>query len=64
MTEIRYTVKIDNETVAENMRREYALVLVKALFEEYWREAATNGLTITIIAQSSDTKECEKNAAN
>lgn len=64
MTEIRYTVKIDNETVAENMRREYALVLVKALFEEYWKEAATNGLTITIIAQSSDAKEYEKNATN
>ena len=64
MTEIRYTVKIDNETVAENMRREYALVLVKALFEEYWREAATNGLTIIIIAQSSDTKRCEENAVN
>ena len=64
MTEIRYTVKIDNETVAENMRREYALVLVKALFEEYWKEAATNGLTITIIAQSSDAKRCEENAVN
>jgi hypothetical protein len=56
MTEIRYTVKIDNEAVAENMRREYALVLVKALFDEYWREAAENGLTITIIAQSADVK--------
>lgn len=56
MTETRYTVKIDNETVAENMRREYALVLVKALFEEYWREAAENGLTITIIAKSADTE--------
>lgn len=54
MCEMRYTVKIDNEIVAGNMRREYALVLVKALFEEYWKEAATNGLTITIIAQSSD----------
>lgn len=64
MTEIRYTVKIDNETVAENMRREYALVLVKALFEEYWKEAATNGLTIIIIAQSSDAKRCEENAVN
>ena len=54
MCEMRYTVKIDNEIVAGNMRRDYALVLVKALFEEYWKEAATNGLTITIIAQSSD----------
>ena len=54
MCEMRYTVKIDNEIVAGNMRRDYAIVLVKALFEEYWKEAATNGLTITIIAQSSD----------
>ena len=38
MSEKKYYVTIDNHTIAENMTLEYALILIKAIFETYYRD--------------------------
>ena len=38
MSENKYYVTIDNRTIAENMTLEYALILVKAIFETYYND--------------------------
>ena len=38
MSENKYYVTIDNHTIAENMTLEYALILVKAIFETYYND--------------------------
>ena len=38
MSEKKYYVTIDNHTIAENMTLEYALILIKAIFETYYSD--------------------------
>jgi len=38
MIEIKYKVTINSKTVAENMDLETAIILVKALFNEYYSD--------------------------
>ena len=55
MGELRYNVVMENELIAENMRLEYAIVLAKALLEQYWQEAMNTGLTVTITTAGRKT---------
>ena len=56
MPETRYDVMMQGETVAENMRLEYATVLLKALFNEYFLDAAETELTVSLKARMAEGK--------
>lgn len=50
MFEQRYDVLMGNTTVVENVTLDIATLLVKALFEKYYKEASVCGMTISIKA--------------
>ena len=56
MNETKYEIFIDGKTVATNMDIDIAIILTKALFEEYYGES---GMSITI--QQMPTLEDEDN---
>ena len=51
MTQWLYTVKIDNERVANDMDLHNALILVEALFNKYFND---NSINITIERYSNE----------
>lgn len=59
MEETLYNILIDNEIIATNLRLDHAVIFIKALFQEYYAQAATIGLKITIEAIPSTT-DCNK----
>ena len=38
MDEKKYSIIVDNETVAQNVTLDYALIFVRAIFEKYFAE--------------------------
>ena len=50
MTEMKYDIYIDGDLIAENMELQYAILMLKALFETYYNETQA-GMEITIKAR-------------
>lgn len=56
MDEILYTIQVDINIVAENVRAEYVPVIIKGILLEYY---ADNRLEVRVIAQhSKEEKPC------
>lgn len=49
MYENKYSVTIDNNTIADNMSLEYALLLAKAVFIEYYCDTS---IAVAIVKMS------------
>ena len=52
MNEYKYTVLLDGEVVASNMSDRNAIILEKALLDEYWGETS---LCVTIVRKTVNT---------
>lgn len=50
MEEQRYGILLDGSIVAEDMPIDIALILAKAIFQEYHAQAAQMGMTVSIRA--------------
>lgn len=50
MAETKYDLYIDGDLVAENMELQYAMLMLKALFETYYNETQA-GMEITVKAR-------------
>ena len=52
-----YKVYIDNDTIAENMPLQFALILTKAIYSEFYAEPK---LRVTIEKMQLETEEVDK----
>lgn len=62
MSETLYSVYLDRDLVAREMRFEFALMMVKALFETYYQEANTVGLKVQMVAYPAKYEPGKENA--
>lgn len=55
-----YNVYVDNNAVAENMPLQFALILTKAIYAEFYAEPNLR-VTIEKIPNNTDVEEVDKN---
>ena len=51
MGSLKYTVIMDGAVIAEHIEIETAIILVEGMFQHYWQQAQTVGLSVTIRSE-------------